>query len=105
MKVIVKDVNNMTEQELAARQAQEAEWESGADEREWRSIRQQRDGLLKDTQWIMDRHSEQVAHGIKPSLTDKQVKAFAEYRQSLRDLPQSVGNPDKVKWPKNPLEE
>lgn len=74
------------------------------DEQKWQSIRQQRDQKLSDTQWIMDRHSEQVAHGIQPTLTTTQIKAFAEYRQALRDLPQSVGNPDDVVWPENPLE-
>ena len=71
---------------------------------QWERIRSQRDQKLSDTQWIMDRHSEQVAHGIAPSLTDKQVKAFADYRQALRDITEAK-SADDVVWPENPLEE
>ena len=74
------------------------------DEQKWDEIRQQRDKKLSDTQWVMDRHSEQVAHGIKPTLTDNQIKDFADYRQALRDITE-YSTPDEVVWPDNPLEE
>lgn len=64
------------------------------DERDssWEVIRMKRDYLLKSTDWVMT-----------PGSTIHQSE-WAEYRQYLRDLPQTYGtlDPDKVVWPQQP---
>ena len=69
----------------------------------WDEIRTERDRLLNKTQWIMDRHSEQVKYGLDTTLTEAQIQSFAQYRQDLRDIPQTSVTIDNVVWPQNPL--
>lgn len=61
-------------------------------ERDWERFKQTRNGLLKDSDWT------QVGDAPVDS------KAWAKYRQELRDLPTKVKDPspDKIKWPKPP---
>ena len=58
----------------------------------WESIRVQRDQLIKDSDWTM--------------IADATVNqaAWAQYRQILRDLPQTyaAGGPESVVWPEPP---
>ena len=60
-------------------------------EAQWERIRSQRDQKLSETDYAV----------LPDSPHDTQ--AVRGYRQALRDLPQSVGNPDDVVWPDNPL--
>ena len=56
---------------------------------QWSSIRLQRDNLLKDTDWraMSDR-----------TLTD----AWRDYRQQLRQIPQTQTDPYNITWPTEP---
>lgn len=57
----------------------------------WDLIRSQRDGLLKETDWV----------GLTDvNTTNKQ--AWLDYRQQLRDIPQIFINPENVIWPTKP---
>jgi len=58
----------------------------------WDVVRRKRDYILKSTDWIMT-----------PGATLDQA-AWAEYRQNLRDLPQTYSKTGlkSIKWPKKP---
>lgn len=64
-----------------------------SDEEKWEAIRLKRDKLLTQTDFIMLPDS---------PYTDAERQAWATFRQQLRDLPDSVGNPDDVVWPVAP---
>jgi hypothetical protein len=57
----------------------------------WEQIRQQRDSLLKESDWV--------------GLSDVEIsnkQAWLDYRQALRDIPQTFSNPSEVVWPVKP---
>ena len=56
----------------------------------WDDIRRERDVLLADSDWtqILDAPVDQTA--------------WAVYRQTLRDIPQTFATPDEVVWPEAP---
>ncbi len=60
----------------------------------WASVRTKRGQLMKMVDWT------QMADC--PLLDEKKAE-FAVYRQALRDLPQSVDDPDSVVWPTKPI--
>ena len=60
------------------------------DETSWEIIRKKRDFLLRTTDWTMT-----------PGCTVDQA-AWAAYRQSLRDVPQTFTDYTKVTWPTVP---
>lgn len=64
---------------------------------DWEPIRVQREKLLleSDLYVLPDRWS---------LMTSEDQTAWAEYRQALRDLPQSYEDPDDVIWPISPTE-
>lgn len=65
------------------------EWKSEI----WTRVRSHRDFLIKETDWML------VADApISAELKSK----YTEYRQALRDLPQSTDNPDEIVWPVKP---
>lgn len=57
------------------------------------SIRAQRDYMISQTDYTQMPDS---------PLSDAKKKAWADYRQALRDLPQQYDNPDDVVWPTKP---
>ncbi|WP_299005031.1 tail fiber assembly protein [uncultured Shewanella sp.] len=59
----------------------------------WASIRTRRDQLIKETDFTQLPDS--------PLTSDKKL-AFAEYRQALRDIPQTNTSPDNIVWPVKP---
>ncbi len=59
----------------------------------WARVRNHRDILMKETDWTQT--------GDAP-LTADQKQAFADYRQALRDIPQTYPDPDNVVWPDKP---
>ena len=59
-------------------------------ERATKSARNQRDRLLKDSDWTQ----------VPDSPVDQQ--AWADYRQALRDVPQQTGFPTDINWPTKP---
>jgi len=56
----------------------------------WDDIRRERDGLLAASDWT------QVSDAPVDSA------AWAAYRQTLRDIPQTYATPDEVVWPETP---
>ena len=65
-----------------------------------------RSQLLYDTDWIVQRHQEQLALGSATTLTPEQYITVLNYKQQLRDLTNtySINTPtEQVVWPTNPL--
>lgn len=56
-------------------------------------LREQRNNLLKDTDWTQMRDT---------PLTEEKISLYASYRQSLRDVPQQPTFPYSVSWPQKP---
>lgn len=76
-------------EEVASRQAQEAAYASKAGERIAKEIRNQRNRLLSDTDWM--------------ALSDNTMSSeWASYRQALRDITGQAGFPYSVTWPTKP---
>lgn len=63
-------------------------------ELEWSAFRTERDARLSACDWT------QLPDA---PLTDEQREAWAEYRQLLRDLPDSTDNPAEPNWPEQPI--
>ena len=85
-------VNNekvwFTPEEETARDAEEAAWAAGANDRAFAELRKERDSLLHDTDWWV----------LRGSITEAQ----ASYRQALRDLPANTADPADPTWPEKP---
>ena len=61
-------------------------------EQEAEEVRTQRDALLSQSDWTQ----------VPDAPVDQQ--AWAEYRQTLRDIPQQAGFPTEITWPVEPTE-
>jgi hypothetical protein len=57
----------------------------------WNGIRAQRDSLLSDTDWV----------ALK-DITLPNEQEWFDYRQALRDIPQTYSEPTDVVWPTRP---
>ena len=83
---------DFTPEEEAARDAEEAAWESGQFDRDIVRLRETRNSRLSSTDWY--------------ALQDVTMSdAMASYRQDLRDLPAGLTTVEEVKavtWPTNP---
>lgn len=80
---------DMTADEIAARQAEEAAWAAGANDRLAADLREERDRLLAETDYL--------------ALSDNTMSAaMTTYRQSLRDITDQAGFPTSVTWPTKP---
>ena len=75
-----------TEAEELARDAEEAEWASGENDRLAVDARKNRNDLLAETDWTA---SSDV------TMSD----AMTAYRQALRDVPAQDGFPTDINWP------
>lgn len=89
----MKNVNGvdipLTPEEETARDAEEQAWTDGAAAREMTSIREHRDNLLTETDWM--------------ALGDVTMSdAWKTYRQELRDIPASNTIYENVTWPDKP---
>lgn len=78
-----------TAEEEAARDAEEAAWAAGADDRKAADVRQERNQLLSETDWMA---------GSDVTMSDE----WRTYRQALRDVPAQSGFPTDVTWPTKP---
>ena len=82
-------VIDFTPEEETARDAEEKEWADGAAAREMTTIREHRDRLLTETDWM--------------ALGDVTMSdAWKTYRQALRDVPASNTVYENVTWPTKP---
>jgi hypothetical protein len=59
--------------------------------------------LLLDTDWMVQRHQEQILLGIVPSITTQQFQDLLAYRQTLRDIPSSEAPENTITWPSLPI--
>jgi len=90
MKKYVNGVlTDMTADEIAARQAEEAAWAAGANDRAAAEVREKRNSLIAETDYL--------------ALSDnKMTSEMQTYRQALRDIPSQAGFPTNVTWPIKP---
>ena len=78
-----------TAEEEAARDAEEAAWDAGADDRTAKEVRRKRDAILKSSDWMAN---------SDVTMSDE----WRAYRQALRDVPAQSGFPNDVTWPTKP---
>jgi hypothetical protein len=72
---------------------QEAEYKKSIDDRAAKSVREKRDKLLLETDWIV----------IKAQETNRDISVeFKSYRQALRDITKQEEFPHNVNWPTKP---
>lgn len=84
---------DLTQEEIDARLAEEAEFEAKRQDREAANVRSRRDNLLQETDWIV----------IKSYERGENIPAEWEvYRQALRDITAQAGFPYEVTWPTKP---
>ena len=83
----------LSEGEAPSQQELDAAWPAVRDARAWAQVRVERDRLLTDCDWT------QVADA---PLTATEKEAWADYRQALRDIPQTQDDPDSIVWPERP---
>ena len=78
-----------TDAEETARDAEEKAWDDDADNREAARVREERDRLLAETDYL--------------ALSDVTMSsAWTTYRQNLRDIPAQSGFPNSVTYPTKP---
>jgi hypothetical protein len=78
-----------TPEEEAEWDAREAEWAAGESDRKASEIREQRNRLLAETDWMA---------GSDVTMSDD----WKTYRQELRDITLQDSFPDSVTWPDKP---
>ena len=78
-----------TPEEEAEWDAMEAQYASEADTRKAEEVRQERDQLLQQTDWMAN---------SDVTMSDD----WRTYRQALRDVPTQEGFPNDVTWPTKP---
>ena len=83
----------LSEGEPPSQQELDDAWPAVQTERGWKAVRAERDRRLSDCDWT------QVADA---PLTAGEKQAWADYRQTLRDIPQDFASPDDVVWPETP---
>jgi hypothetical protein len=81
-----------TAAEETARDAEEAAWAAGANDRAFAELRRERNQLLNNTDWWAS---------TDLSISEEQTT----YRQALRDLPANTADPTSVTWPVTPSKE
>jgi hypothetical protein len=79
-----------TPEEEAERDAEEAAWAAGENDRLAAAAREKRNALLTDCDWTQ----------VADAPVDK--AAWAGYRQALRDIPDQPGFPASIIWPTAP---
>tara|TARA_R100000963_G_C4642177_1_gene105812 strand:- start:1079 stop:1360 length:282 start_codon:yes stop_codon:yes gene_type:complete len=78
-----------TSQEETARDAEEASWAAAADTRAAIQVREKRNGLLAETDWMGNNDV---------TMSD----AWTAYRAALRNVPAQGGFPNSITWPTKP---
>ena len=84
----------LTAEEIAAKQAKEAAWEAGAFDRAMKDLREKRNSLLAESDFVMLEDS---------PIADK--TAWQTYRTELRDLTNGLTTVEQVEaviWPTKP---
>lgn len=68
----------------------------------WDALRAERDGLIAATDWLVQRHAEELVLELDTTLTPEQHTDLLAYRQALRDLPETTTDPTNPEWPNEP---
>ena len=84
---------DMTDEEIAVRQAEEQTWADGAAARNLSSLREERNRKLAECDWEIVMHKEKGTN--IPT-------ALKTYRQALRDITDTYTSLDDVVWPEKP---
>ena len=87
---IFQDIPAQGDQPAQTAAEQEAAYKAAKDAEQAKSVRDQRDRLLSESDWTQ----------VADAPVDKQ--AWAIYRQALRDVPEQAGFPWNVEWPQKP---
>lgn len=66
------------------------------------NARKQRDALVSQSDWVVNRHRDQIDSNVATSLTPAQYQTWLVYRQALRDISKQSGWPSLVQWPTQP---
>ncbi|MDF3932308.1 phage tail assembly chaperone [Pseudomonas citronellolis] len=66
------------------------------------SARGERDAELEESQWLVERHRDQVSAGTVTNLSAEQFSELLVYRQALRDWPVASGFPAEASKPVAP---
>ena len=80
-------IEDLTEEEIAINREKKRQLD-------WIPFREQRDQLLKDSDWT------QISDYAL--VTEEEKVLWAEYRQALRDLPETYPDPADIVWPSKP---
>lgn len=64
----------------------------------------ERDDLLGGSDWIVQRHADELALGGVTTLTMAQYQSLLQYRQALRNLPKQSGFPKTITFPTAPAQ-
>jgi len=80
-----------TAEEESIRDAEEAAWDAGANDRKAAEVREQRNKKLTATDWTQ---TADVPQAVKDS--------YVAYRQALRDVTAQSGFPNEITWPVAP---
>tara|TARA_R110002020_G_scaffold417289_2_gene626448 strand:- start:149 stop:409 length:261 start_codon:yes stop_codon:yes gene_type:complete len=78
-----------TPEEETARDAEEAAWAAGENDRAMEALRQERNAKLAETDWMATSDY---------TMSDP----WKTYRQALRDLPANTADPANPTWPEEP---
>ena len=90
-KMVNGETIQLTAEEEAARDAEEKAWADGAPARRMVFLREQRNHLLAETDWMGN---------SDVTMSD----AWKKYRQELRDITKTYKSLEDVKWPTAPSE-
>lgn len=71
-------------------------------ESRWNDIREQRDRLFKQSEWIYQRHTNQIAQGLPTTITLSKFDEWLSYWQALRDITTNFTNPFDAVLPEMP---
>jgi hypothetical protein len=70
------------------------------------TVEMQRAQYLAETDWLVQRHQEELLREATPTLDESQIRALLDYKQELRDLTQhySKDQPaETISWPQKPF--
>jgi hypothetical protein len=65
----------------------------------WNSLGQERQDLISDQRWRVDRYNDELAMGLEPT---EPVGPVLAYIQAIRDLPSEQVDPYNIVWPTIP---
>jgi hypothetical protein len=74
--------------------------EQKAYEQKCEQVRAERDKLIENVRWRIERHNDEVALDIEVT---EPIEPILEYIQALRDIPQQEGFPTNIVWPEAPV--